>query len=236
VAVRLTITILVTRLKPIQHNVVFLFPFYSHHESFARFLIHILSSCVAIHMSLFLLRPAVVLLATICACPPAHAEATSNGMVFGPDSNGVCYEGSAEGDITPCPTQVHGHLPKSAIAGIVVAAVFVLALLLALFFWRRQVRATTDDSASSLFDFVPATREGEGDSPRASPSSPHFSIRTMIGSQSVLNEKADSSYFHHDSKLDEGSVETPYAELPIRLSSRKIPSIIISVHRCADTT
>ncbi|KAE9398914.1 hypothetical protein BT96DRAFT_920518 [Gymnopus androsaceus JB14] len=165
-------------------------------------------------MSLFLLRPAVVLLATLCTCPgPAHAEVASNGMVFGPDSNGVCYEGYVlpEGIVVPCPNQVHGHLPKSAVAGIAVAVVFVIVLLVILLLWRRQVRATTDDSASSLFDFVPAGTTKTGTRSRR-PSSPQLSIQTMVGSQNEKEGGSESPYFNHGSNpMDveaEGSVET----------------------------
>ncbi|KAJ3767179.1 hypothetical protein FB446DRAFT_342062 [Lentinula raphanica] len=150
-------------------------------------------------MSLFILRPAVFLLATTCAYPSrAQAEAPlRDGMVFGPDSNGTCYEGSAQGPVIPCPTQVYPHLPKAVIAAIVVAVVFVIILLILLLLWRQQVRASTDDSASSLFDFVPATGRplsatsnmSELRSHLEPPSSSRLSLRTMIGSQSVMNEK-----------------------------------------------
>ncbi|KAJ4468635.1 hypothetical protein C8J55DRAFT_564777 [Lentinula edodes] len=196
-------------------------------------------------MSLFLLRPAVFLLATVYACPsPAHAEVASHsGMVFGPDSNGVCYEGSFQGSATPCPTQIYPHLPKTAVAAIVIAVVFgvstpsetvflglnadavtcvnlflVIALCVVLLLWRRQVRATTDDSASSLFDFVSGGRRLSTSNSSLSPTrpnSPRLSVKTMIGSQSILNEKElheSESYFHHGShgpEADvEGSVET----------------------------
>ncbi|KAJ4477518.1 hypothetical protein J3R30DRAFT_3404843 [Lentinula aciculospora] len=151
-------------------------------------------------MSLFLLRPAVFLLATACAYPgPAHAEVAShNGMVFGPDSDGV-----------------HPHLPKAVIAAIVIAVVFVIILLVLLLLWRRQVRATTDDSASSLFDFVPAVKRQSSSNLSESlsrPSSPRSSVTTMVGSQSALNEKESQSYLHHGSNGPEadleGSVET----------------------------
>ncbi|KAF9062867.1 hypothetical protein BDP27DRAFT_272822 [Rhodocollybia butyracea] len=155
-------------------------------------------------MSLFLLRPAVFLLATICA-RPAKAEAVANdGVVFGPDSNGVCYEGSPDGPAIPCPTQVYGHLPKTAIAGIAVAVLFVIALLVALLLWRRQVRATTDDSASSLFDFVPPAKRGRSRAGSHRPSSPHLSVQTMVASK-CGNEK--DSYFCHGSELNaEGGI------------------------------
>ncbi|KAJ3853619.1 hypothetical protein EV368DRAFT_81420 [Lentinula lateritia] len=175
-------------------------------------------------MSLFLLRPAVFLLATIYACPsPAHAEVASHsGMVFGPDSNGVCYEGSLQGSATPCPTQIYPHLPKTAVAAIVIAVVFGVSTPLRngvlLLLWRRQVRATTDDSASSLFDFVSGERRLRTSNSSLSPSwpnSPPLSVTTMIDSQSILNEKelhGSESYFHHGShgpEADvEGSVET----------------------------
>ncbi|KAJ3755023.1 hypothetical protein EV360DRAFT_86288 [Lentinula raphanica] len=157
-------------------------------------------------MSLFILRPAVFLLATTCAYPSrAQAEAPlRDGMVFGPDSNGTCYEGSAQGPVIPCPTKVYPHLPKAVIAAIVVAVVFgapslrfLIILLILLLLWRQQVRASTDDSASSLFDFVPATGRplsatsnmSELRSHLEPPSSSRLSLRTMIGSQSVINEK-----------------------------------------------
>ncbi|KAJ3997057.1 hypothetical protein F5050DRAFT_1881834 [Lentinula boryana] len=176
-------------------------------------------------MSFFLLRPAVFLLATVCAYPGrAQAEVAShNGMVFGPDSNGVCYEGSSQGPVTPCPTEVHPHLPKAAVAGIVIAVVFVIALLILLLLWRRRVRASTDDSASSLFDFVPAAKRlslstnANMSELQSRPGSPRGSVRTMIGSQlAMLTEKevheSEESYFHHGSygpEVDlEGSVET----------------------------
>ncbi|KAJ3796346.1 hypothetical protein GGU11DRAFT_831793 [Lentinula aff. detonsa] len=144
-------------------------------------------------MSLFILRPAVFLLATVCAYPGrAHAEVAShNGMVFGPDSNGVCYEVSSQGPVTPCPTEVHPHLPKAAVAGIVIAVVFAKRLSL-------STNANVSESQSR-------------------PGSPRFSVRTMIGSQlAMLTEKevheSEDSYFHHGSygpEVDlEGSVET----------------------------
>jgi len=133
-------------------------------------------------------------------------------MVFGPDSNGVCYEGSPEGIVVPCPNQIHGHLPKSAVAGIAVAVVFVLALLVILLLWRRQVRATTDDSASSLFDFVPAGTTTKTGTRSRRPSSTQLSIQTMVGSQNEKEAGSESPYFNHGSKpMDveaEGSVET----------------------------
>lgn len=86
----------------------------------------------------------------------------------------------------------------------------VVALLVILLLWRRQVRATTDDSASSLFDFVPTAKLKNAKSRR--PSSPHLSIQTMIGSQS-LNEKERGGAYSYSSDGSqpvetEGSVET----------------------------
>ncbi|KIK55456.1 hypothetical protein GYMLUDRAFT_248703 [Collybiopsis luxurians FD-317 M1] len=153
-------------------------------------------------MSLFLSRPAVLLLATVFVALPfeyaglcplaahAHAEevaasnsnnspgesgSTNLGRIVGSDDSGVCYQGSFIGPPTPCPKYgAHPHIPVPAIVGIVVAVVldadfsflfflllafsFLLALLFGFLFWRNRVRNVTDDSASSLFDFVPATR------------------------------------------------------------------------------
>ncbi|KAF5355409.1 hypothetical protein D9757_011182 [Collybiopsis confluens] len=124
-------------------------------------------------MSISLSRPAVLLLTTIFTylglCPvPAHAGVATSpgpgdntspgGRISGPDENGICYQGSPYGAITPCPKSVYPHLSAAAVAGIIIAAVFVIVLLIALILWRQQVQNVSDDSASSLFDFVPATR------------------------------------------------------------------------------